>query len=130
MAKLSFPELFAIEIEGWRFGLEDNQSTLKKADIFKLLKEIKVVFELAIENLHAFDLIKMSNDFAKASGGIITAKEIAYYIINLLPPEEKLYEEEKVVYNNLKTQVAAAFSEAKNESKSEYLDSFKKTLFA
>lgn len=117
MAKLSFAELFEIEIEGWRYGIEQNITDLSPKVIFEILNEMEQVFTTSIENHYAFDLVSIATGFSKASRQLVKEKEVAFYILSTLPHPKNFNEKQKKVLAKIIDQAEKQYGGAKERLK-------------
>ncbi|MEX0598079.1 MAG: hypothetical protein WD512_16445 [Candidatus Paceibacterota bacterium] len=113
MSQLLFPELFELEIESWRGGIEANQKQIGSKDIHNITKEIASIFEMSIQHNYVFDLPLIANKFSRASNGKVNPKEIAFYILSIIPHPSNFNEEEKKTLLQIINQTEHEFGGAK-----------------
>lgn len=114
MAKLKFPELFEIEIDGWRHGIEENAKNLTPKLLHSVIKEMSESFLIAIEKNYVFDILKIAENISKASNNIANPKEITFYILATFPHPEKFNDEQKQTLAKLIDQVEKKYGGAKD----------------
>lgn len=122
MAKLAFEELFEIEIEGWRYGIEKNVSDLNPNLLHNVIKEMSESFVIAIQNKHVFNVIKIANDFSKASNKLANPKEIAFYILATFPHPNNFNSEQKMTLAKLIDQIEKEYGGAKERLKKRWAE--------
>ncbi len=113
MSSLTFPELFEIEIDGWRRGIEANQKNITSHDLHNVIKEMAVVFEIAIQQNYIFNLVEIASNYSKASQGKVNPKEVAFYVLSTIPHPSKFTEESQKTLSEIINMVDLKFGGAK-----------------
>jgi hypothetical protein len=80
-----FDEVFAIEIEGWAYGIQNYPGEVFPGLVHAVIREIKPTFRSAIEHGVPFDIMAISRKLSKAAKFLVTEKEIAFSILAQLP---------------------------------------------
>ena len=110
--KLSFSELFDIEIEGWCVGMKMNIKNLEPRAILQVIGELYTLFHAAIEKGYSFDILSVAEDFSAATEKKVNQKTIAFYILSLFPNPENLTAEQKKTMDQIIDQVEDAYGGA------------------
>jgi len=88
-----FAEIFAVEIDGWCYGLANFPGEVYPELVHRVIKELADSFRLAIDHGVAFDVIELASKFAKSAKFVVTEKEATYSILAQLPNPAVLNED-------------------------------------
>ncbi len=114
MSALNFPELFELEIDGWRRGIEANHKLINSQELHNVIKEISSVFEIAIQQNYRFNLVDIAFNYSKACKGKVNPKEIAFYILSSLPHPDTFDQDGKQTLSEIVNHVDQEFGGAKD----------------
>ncbi len=91
-----FSEIFAVEIDGWCYGIANYPGEIYPELVHRVIKELRESFRVAIEHGVMFDILDIAGKISKASKYLVGEKEAAYSILAQLPnparlPEDQMY---------------------------------------
>ncbi len=78
-------EIFSTEIDGWCYGLAQYPGEIFDGLVYRVIVEMRPVFEKAIHKEVTIDLKQVVRKFREASKFLVPEKEIAQCIIKQLP---------------------------------------------
>ena len=110
--KLSFADLFDIEMEGWCIGIKKNIDNLDPRSILQVISELYGVFHAAIEKNYVFNIIAVAEHFSVAANRKVNQKTIVFYILSLFPHPKDLTAEQKKTMDQIIDQVEDTFGGA------------------
>lgn len=88
-----FDEIFAIEIDGWCYGIQNYPGEIFPGLIHAVIRELRRSFKKAIEHNVAFDVLEISKSFSRAAKYLVHEKEIAFSVLAQLPSPMELDED-------------------------------------
>lgn len=95
--KNRYDEVFRIEIEGWCYGLANYPGEMTPAIVHRLLRELALSFESAIQHNVAFSILELGKMFSDSVEGLVSEREIAFSVLSHLPRPTELDEEQRFV---------------------------------
>ena len=110
--KNRYDEVFKIEIEGWCFGIENYPGEITASILHRIIRELAISFEAAIQHNVVFDLLEISSQFSKAAKYLVHEREIAFSILGQLPNPSLLDEERQYVLGAILSPVEDAYGGA------------------
>lgn len=110
--KNRYDEVFQIEIDGWCYGLTNYPGEISAGMIHRIIRELSISFEAAIQHNVAFNILDMAAKFSKAAKYLIHEKEVAFAILSQLPNPVLLDEEQQCVLALVVDQVEKAYGGA------------------
>ena len=96
MAKNRYDELFAIEMEGWCYGLTNYPGEIFPELVHGVVRELKPSFLKAIQMEVIFDVVKIAQQFSKAAKYLVPEKEIVFSMLAQFPPPQTLKTEDEM----------------------------------
>lgn len=107
-----YDEIFAIEIEGWCYGISTSPGEIFRGLVHRVVKELNPSFRVAIEHNVVFDIIDISKRFSKAAKFLIHEKEVAFSILLQLPNPQTMTEEQQFVLAQIVDRVEQTYGGA------------------
>ncbi len=107
-----FDEIFAIEIEGWCYGIQNYPGEIFSGLIHAMVKELRPSLQAAIEHNVLFDILAISKKFSRAAKYLVHEKEIAFSILAQLPNPSELDEDRQFIMAQIIDQVEQAYGGA------------------
>lgn len=107
-----FDEIFAIEIEGWCYGIQNYPGEIFSGLIHAMVKELRPSLQAAIEHNVLFDILAISKKFSRAAKYLVHEKEIAFSILAQLPNPSDLDEDRQFIMAQIIDQVEQAYGGA------------------
>ena len=95
MQNNNFSEVFALEIDGWCYGISNYPGEIYPGLVHRIIREVKPAFDAAIANQHVFEVSDIASRLSKAAKYLISEKEIAFSIMSHLPNPMQLDERGK-----------------------------------
>lgn len=92
-ASNGYNEIFAIEMDGWCYGIQNYPGEVFPGLIHAVVKELAPGFKLAIEHGYAFNALELSAKLSKAAKYLVHEKEIAFSVMAQLPCPHQLNED-------------------------------------
>ena len=100
-----FDEIFAIEIDGWCYGLQNYPGEIYPGLVHAVIRELAPSYRAAIEHNLVFDVLDVSKRFSRAAKYLIHEKEVCFSILAQFPNPATLDEEGQYVLAQLIDQV-------------------------
>ena len=88
-----YDEMFAIEVEGWCYGIENYPGEVFPGLIHAVIKELRPSFKAAIEHNVMYDILAIPKRVSRACKFLVHEKEIAFSILAQLPHPSQLDED-------------------------------------
>jgi|688.fasta_scaffold1031546_2 hypothetical protein len=107
-----YDEVFAIEIDGWCFGLTNYPGEVSPQVVHRIVRELQTSFQAAIEHNVVFDILGISQKISQAARFLVHEKEIALAIVAQLPNPAILLEEQQCVLGMIIDRVEATYGGA------------------
>jgi len=107
-----YDEVFQIEIDGWCYGVTNYPGEISAAMVHRIIRELAMSFEAAIQHNVVFNVLEMSAKFSKAAKFLIHEKEVAFAILAQLPNPSALEEEQQCVLALVVDQIEKAYGGA------------------
>jgi len=107
-----YDEIFAIEIEGWCYGISTFPGEIFRGLVHRVIKELNPSFKAAVEHNVVFDILDISKRFSKAAKFLIHEKEVAFSILLQLPNPLTLDEDQQFVIAQIVDKVEQAYGGA------------------
>lgn len=104
-----YNEIFAIEMDGWCYGIQNYPGEIFPGLIHAVVKELSAGFKLAIEHNYAFNALELSTKLSKAAKYLVHEKEIAFSIMAQLPSPHELSEEGQYILAQIIDPVEQAY---------------------
>lgn len=96
MSENSYGKIFAIEIEGWAYGIEKYPGEIYPELVHSVIRELKDSFHMAIRQQVAFDVCFIAKQFSKAAKYLVHEKELVFSILAQLPSPNQLSTEDEM----------------------------------
>lgn len=104
-----FDEIFAIEMDGWCYGIQNYPGEIFPGLIHSVVKELAPSFRAAVEHNYVFNILDLSQKISKAAKFLIHEKEICYSVLAQLPHPGTLDEEGQFVLAQIIDQAEQAY---------------------
>lgn len=88
-----YEEVFAVEIDGWCYGIANYPGEVYPELVHRVVKELREHLKLAIDANVIFDIVDIAGRFSKAAKGVVAEKELAFSILGQLPTPQELSED-------------------------------------
>ena len=92
-----YDEVFAIEIDGWIFGLTNYPGEVSAPVIHRIVRELATSFHAAIEHNVVFNVLQIASKFSEATRFLVHEQEIAMAIVAQLPNPATLLEDQQCI---------------------------------
>ncbi len=89
----SFEEIFAVEIDGWCYGIANYPGEIFPGLIHRVVKELSNSFKAAVEHNVVFDILDVSLKLSRAAKYLVDEREICFGILAQLPNPSTLDED-------------------------------------
>ena len=89
-----YSEIFAIEIEGWCYGIEHYPGEVHPALVHRIIKELGESFRMAISHGVEFNVIELAGKISKAAKYLLPERDVALSVLSQLPCPTGLNEQE------------------------------------
>lgn len=89
----SFEEIFAVEIDGWCYGIANYPGEIFPGLIHRVVKELANSFKAAVEHNVVFDILDVSLKLSRAAKYLVDEREICFGILAQLPNPSTLDED-------------------------------------
>ena len=83
--KNRYDEVFAIEMEGWCFGLANYPGEISAQVIHRIIRELSASFQAAIEHYVVFNILELATKFSGAARYLVHDRELSFAILAQLP---------------------------------------------
>ncbi|MCB0354566.1 MAG: hypothetical protein KDD64_13615 [Bdellovibrionales bacterium] len=110
--KNRFDEVFAIEVEGWCYGIQSYPGELFPGLIHAVVRECAPSFKAAVEHNFVFDILELSKRFSRAAKYLVHEKEICFSVLAQLPNPSHLNEDGQFVLAQIVDQVEQKYGGA------------------
>lgn len=110
--KNRYDEIFAVELEGWCYGLQNYPGEIFSGLVHAVIKELRPSFKDAIQSLVLLDLLAISKKISRAAKYLVHEKEITFSILAQLPNPSELDEDAQFVLAQVIDQVEQAYGGA------------------
>ncbi len=90
-----FAEIYEVELECWCYGLKGVNKGIDNSVLHKVIKEFAPVLHEAVRNLYVCNILETAERLVKASKLKVSEREIAFYILSMLPAPVELNEEQQ-----------------------------------
>lgn len=100
-----YDEIFAIEIDGWCYGIQNYPGEVFPGLVHAVIKELAPTFRTAIAHHYVFNIIEISQKFSRSAKYLVHEKEIAFSILAQMPAPPELDEDEQFIMAQLIDQV-------------------------
>lgn len=107
-----FDEIFAIEIDGWAYGIQNYPGEIFPGLVHAVIKELRPSFKAAIEHNVIFDVLAVSKKISRAAKYLVHEKEIAFSVLAQLPTPSDLDEDGQFIMAQIIDQVEQAYGGA------------------
>ncbi|MCB0310108.1 MAG: hypothetical protein KDD42_02660 [Bdellovibrionales bacterium] len=107
--KDGYDEIFAIEMDGWCYGIQNYPGEIFPGLIHAVVKEISPGFRMALQHHYAFNVMELSSKLSKAAKFLVHEKEIAFSIMAQLPNPSELNEDEQFILAQVIDPVEVAY---------------------
>ena len=107
-----YDEVFAVEIDGWCYGISNFPGEISAPLVYRIVKELNTAFREAIEHHYAFDLLELSAKIARAAKYLVDEKEIAFCILAQFPEPEAFEQGAQYVLAEIVDQVERSYGGA------------------
>lgn len=106
MADNSFSQIYNVELECWCYGISNTTEKVDHRVLHQVIKSFAPVIREAIENLYVIDVVDTAKRLVE-SGKCKPSeqKEIAFYILSILPTPCELTKEQNDVLIHIVNQV-------------------------
>lgn len=111
-AKNSFDEIFAVETDGWCYGIANYPGEIHPALVHRMVKELAPLLREAVENNLIFNVLALAEKLSRAAKYLVPEREIAFGILASLPHPADFGEEGHFVLGQLVDQVENAYGGA------------------
>ena len=105
-----FSEVFAVELHCWCHGLSSINERVEREALLEVIREFAPVMREAIENEFVFDPVQTAKDICVAANHPEMEREIAYYMLSLLPFPTELNEAQAKIEAEIVEIAEAAFA--------------------
>jgi hypothetical protein len=109
-----FDEVFEIEMDGWCYGVEQYPGEIFPGLIHAVIRELGPSFKAAFEHLYVFNILELSEKFAKAAKYLVHEKEITFSILAQFPNPAVLDEDGQFAMAQVIDQVEQHYGGALN----------------
>jgi hypothetical protein len=92
-----YDEVFQIEVEGWCYGLMKYPGEMSPAIVHRIIRELAMSFEAAIEHHVVFSILGLARQISQAVEGIVSERDVAFSILGQLPNPGRVSEEGRFV---------------------------------
>lgn len=86
-------EIFAVELDGWLYGLKAFPGKIYPALVQQVVKELAPALTEAMKAGVEIDFIKIANKFLAVASGVVTERAIIHHLLVQLPDPRDLDEE-------------------------------------
>ncbi len=93
-----FKRAFEREIDSWCYGMEKLGEVPLPQVVFKIIRELRAVFEEATKQGYVFDIDFVARRLYESSGKIVPLREVVFALVAVLPNTESLSNDEKRTY--------------------------------
>jgi hypothetical protein len=83
--KNRYDEVFAVEIDGWCYGISNFPGDISAPLVYRIVKELGTAFREAIEHHYAFDILELANKISYATKYRVDEKEVVFCILAQFP---------------------------------------------
>lgn len=91
--KNRYDEVFAIEMDGWCFGLANYPGEISAQVIHRIIRELSTSFQAAIEHHVVFNILELANKFSAAARHLVHDRELSFAILAQLPNPNMLQDD-------------------------------------
>lgn len=86
-------ETFAVELEGWIYGLKAFPGKMYPALVQQVIKELAPAISAAVKEGVELDFVAIAQKFLASANGVITTRAIVHHLLVLIPDPRQLDEE-------------------------------------
>lgn len=109
-----YDEVFAVEIDGWCFGLANYPGEVSAQVVHRIVRELQSSFQAAIEHHVVFDILAVAAKISEAARFLVHEKEIALAVVAQLPNPAILSEDQQCVLGMVIDKVESQYEGALN----------------
>jgi hypothetical protein len=92
-----FDEVFAVEMEGWCYGIRNYPGEIFPGLIHAVIREMEPLIRNALEHNHAFDILALAKSLSESARHLVHEKEIVFSLLSHFPNPRELDEDAQYV---------------------------------